>query len=71
MTDFTHKLTPVIKPGSDRHKEMIGWRHQIHAHPELAYMEQKTSDLIAKKLTQWGVEYTRNWAETGIMARIK
>lgn len=71
MTDFTHKLTPVIKPGSDRHKEMVGWRHQIHAHPELAYMEQKTSDLIAKKLTQWGVEHTRNWAETGIMARIK
>ena len=71
MTDFTKTIQPVIEAGSARHQEMIQWRHQIHAHPELAYMEQKTSDLIASKLTEWGVEHTRNWAETGIMARIK
>ncbi|WP_086479368.1 M20 aminoacylase family protein [Oceanospirillum sanctuarii] len=75
MTDL-HKnsaqiIKPVIEAGSLRHKEMIQWRHQIHAHPELAYLEQKTSDLIAAKLAEWGIEFTRNWAETGIMARIK
>ncbi|MFG1489007.1 hypothetical protein ABMA58_07115, partial [Oceanospirillum sp. HFRX-1_2] len=75
MTDLLKNSAQIIKPvieaGSLRHKEMIQWRHQIHAHPELAYLEQKTSDLIASKLTEWGVEFTRNWAETGIMARIR
>jgi len=71
MTDFTQAIKPVIKVGSEWHKEVIGWRHQIYAHPELAYMELKTSDLIAEKLSEWGIEHTRNWAETGIMARIK
>ena len=61
----------VITPGSSRHMEMIKWRRHIHAHPELAFMEQQTSALVAKKLQEWGIEITTNWAETGVVGRIK
>lgn len=56
---------------SEHHLEMIGWRHQIHAHPELAFMEKMTSDLVASKLEEWGIPFTRNWAETGVVGKIK
>lgn len=66
------ELNPaVITTGSSRHKEMIQWRRHIHAHPELAYMEQKTSALVTEKLKEWGVEISTNWAETGVVGRIK
>lgn len=64
-------LQALISEGSARHLEMIQWRHQIHAHPELAYMEQQTSDLVASQLAQWKIPFSRDWAETGIVGRIK
>ena len=30
-------------------------RRDIHAHPELCFQEQRTSDVIAKQLTDWGI----------------
>lgn len=71
MSETLRSIESVIESGSPRHLEMIEWRHQIHAHPELAFVEHKTSDFIASKLSEWGIEHTRGWAETGIMARIK
>ena len=35
--------------------EMAGWRHDIHAHPETAFEEQRTSALVAKKLESFGL----------------
>ena len=34
---------------------MMRWRHDLHAHPELGFEEQRTSDLIAKLLAAWGI----------------
>ncbi|CAN5915048.1 M20 aminoacylase family protein [soil metagenome] len=43
-------------------------RRDIHAHPELCFEEQRTSDVIAKQLTDWGIPIHRGMAKTGIVA---
>ena len=42
-------------------------RRDIHAHPELAYQEQRTSDLIAQALTDWGIPVHRGLGRTGLV----
>jgi len=53
------------------HHELTDIRHDIHAHPELGFTEQRTSDLVAAKLESWGIEVHRGLAKTGIVGVIK
>lgn len=59
---------------SARDAEFSGWlkwvRRTIHAHPELAFEEHLTSQLIRSELDSMGVEYEWPVAETGVVARI-
>lgn len=48
-----------------------GLRRDIHAHPELGYEEVRTSDLIAKALTEWGIPVHRGLGKTGVVGIIK
>lgn len=51
--------------------DMVALRHQIHAHPELAFEEFATSDLVAHRLTEWGYTVHRGLAGTGVVATLK
>ncbi|MDE2368333.1 MAG: amidohydrolase [Burkholderiales bacterium] len=42
-------------------------RRDIHAHPELCFEEVRTSDLIAKMLTEWGIPVHRGLGKTGVV----
>jgi amidohydrolase len=46
-------------------------RRDIHAHPELCFEEQRTSDLIAKALTEWGIPVHRGMGKTGVVGIVK
>ncbi len=46
-------------------------RRDIHAHPELCFEEQRTSDLIAKALTDWGIPVHRGLGTTGVVGIVK
>ncbi len=46
-------------------------RRDIHAHPELCFQEQRTSDVIAKALTDWGIPVHRGLGTTGVVGIIK
>ena len=46
-------------------------RRDIHAHPELCFQEKRTSDVIAKQLTDWGVPIHRGLGTTGVVAILK
>src|ERR1035437_9201075 len=49
------------------HKELTDIRRDIHAHPELGFNEQRTSDLVAATLESWGIEVHRGIAKTGLV----
>jgi amidohydrolase len=46
-------------------------RRDIHAHPELCFQEERTADVIAKALTDWGIPIHRGLGKTGVVAIIK
>jgi amidohydrolase len=46
-------------------------RRDIHAHPELCFQEQRTADLVAAKLTEWGIPIHRGMGTTGVVGMIK
>lgn len=51
--------------------EMIAWRHHIHAHPETAFEEKKTTEFIIEKLKSFGItELYTDFAPTGVVSII-
>lgn len=46
-------------------------RRDIHAHPELCFEELRTSELVAKLLTDWGLEVHRGLGKTGVVGILK
>jgi hippurate hydrolase len=53
------------------HDELTAIRRDIHAHPELGLEEVRTSDLVAAKLAEWGIEVHRNIGKTGVVGVLR
>jgi hippurate hydrolase len=53
------------------HDDLTAWRRDIHAHPELGFEEQRTSDLVAQKLAEFGIEVIRGIGKTGLVGRLR
>jgi len=53
------------------HAELVHIRRDIHANPELGFEETRTSQLVADKLAEWGVEVHRGLAKTGVVGVIR
>ena len=62
---------PVINRIADFHDDMTAWRRDIHAHPETAFEENRTADIVADKLESFGIEVDRGLAKTGVVGRLK
>ena len=56
---------------SARVGEFIQLRRDIHQHPELAFEEHRTSDLVASKLEAWGYSVRRGLGGTGVVGTLK
>jgi hippurate hydrolase len=61
---------PIINRIADFHAEMTAWRRHLHENPELAFEEVKTSDFVAKKLEEFGIEVHRGMAKTGVVGKL-
>jgi len=46
-------------------------RREIHSYPELCFQEQRTSDLVAAKLTEWGIPIRRGLGKTSVVGIIE
>lgn len=60
-------IIPEIESHAD---ELKAWRRDIHAHPELAYEEFRTSKLVADKLASWGLDVHVGLARTGVVGTL-
>jgi hippurate hydrolase len=60
-------LDPIVRFRA----EIQALRRDIHAHPELRFEERRTADLVAAKLTEWGIEVHRGLAGTGVVGVIR
>jgi hippurate hydrolase len=50
---------------------IVAVRRDIHAHPELCFQEVRTADLVASKLTEWGIPIHRGMGKTGVVGIVK
>jgi len=53
------------------HAELTAIRRDLHAHPELAFTEQRTADIVAERLAGWGIEVHRGLGKTGVVGVLK
>ena len=53
------------------YRDLTEWRRDIHAHPELGFQEQRTSDLVADRLAGAGIEVHRGLGKTGVVGRLR
>jgi hippurate hydrolase len=61
---------PIVDRIREYHDSLTEWRRDIHAHPELGFQEQRTSDLVADKLAGFGIEVHRGIGKTGLVGRL-
>ena len=50
---------------------MAAIRRDLHAHPELCFEEVRTADLVARKLTEWGIPMHRGLGKTGVVGIVQ
>ena len=62
---------PIVNRIADFHADLATWRHEIHAHPETAFEEKRTSDFVAARLQEFGIEVHRGLAGTGVVGTLK
>jgi amidohydrolase len=53
------------------HDELTAIRRDLHAHPEIGFEEHRTSELVAAKLAEWGIEVHRNVGKTGVVGVLR
>jgi amidohydrolase len=50
--------------------ELVGWRRELHSHPEVGYSEHRTTDLIVTVLSSFGLAPKRLSFGTGVICDI-
>src|SRR5512133_172930 len=68
MAGVTMKIIDSIRTDAARVADI---RRDIHAHPELCFQEVRTADLVAQKLTEWGIPIHRGLGQTGVVGIVK
>jgi amidohydrolase len=64
---FSESLPALLDDVED---PMVEIRHDLHAHPELAFEEHRTTQVVRDRLVQLGFEIRPCPTETGVVARI-
>jgi hippurate hydrolase len=60
----------VIESVRQHADEMIAIRRDLHSHPETAFEEHRTVDLIARRLSEWGWKVKSGTGATGVVGTL-
>jgi hippurate hydrolase len=66
--NMTTELIDVVAADAD---SLAKLRRDIHAHPETAFEEERTAELVAGTLTGWGIPVHRGFGTTGLVGIIR
>ncbi len=66
-----NKQAGSIERIAEWQSELTEIRRDIHAHPELGFEENRTSDLVAGKLAGYGCEVHRGLGKTGVVGTLR
>lgn len=69
----------LIRPDASHQLRLLGvdpddfvqLRRRLHACPELGFQEERTSELVAQSLAQWGYAVERGIGGTGVVGQLK
>ena len=61
----------IIDSIAQQASSIAALRRDIHAHPELCFEEVRTADLVAQKLTEWGIPIHRGLGTTGVVGIVQ
>jgi hippurate hydrolase len=62
---------PIVNRIAEFAEDMTAWRRDIHRHPEIAFEEHRTAEVVAGKLADWGIEVHRGLAGTGVVGLLE
>ena len=63
---------PILNRVADLQPEIMGWRRNLHAHPELMYDVHRTAAFVADRLREFGCdEVATGLGRTGVVGVIK
>lgn len=51
-------------------KMLVALRHDLHAHPELGFEEERTSEIVATMLSEAGISVHRGLGKTGVVGTL-
>ncbi len=55
----------------DLQPQLINWRRDFHAHPELGFQETRTAGIVAEHLHDLGLEVSTGIGKTGVVAMVE
>ncbi len=64
MDDLDKRIDSILA-------DVVAWRHDLHAHPELGFEEKRTAAFIAEQLTSFGLEVHTGLAGTGVVGVLR
>jgi hippurate hydrolase len=62
---------PIVRRVAQYKDEMLAWRRDLHAHPELGFEERRTADTVAQLLARFGCEVHRGIGKTGVVGTLR
>ncbi|MFK3703625.1 M20 aminoacylase family protein [Klebsiella sp. NPDC088457] len=65
---MTHPLIEALQVNEE---QFIALRRRFHQQPEIGFEEHKTSDEVARLLSEWGYDVHRGLAGTGVVGTLK
>ena len=61
---------PIIERIAEFQDDLSAWRRDIHAHPETAFEEHRTAEIVARTLAEMGIEVHCGLAGTGVVGTL-